>query len=201
MTKAHSPAKPLANYLLGSRQRPFPAESCRGAFSATAPQDIAVPPRLVWHGPQCALRINRIAMDVHTPAQRSFNMSRIRSRDTKPEHKVRSMLHKLGYRFRLHQSNLPGHPDIVLPKYKTLIYVHGCFWHRHEGCRFATTPATNTEKWMKKFNENIARDARNKKEAQQLGWTPIVVWECETRDTTELSRRLDSLLKSNSAGV
>ena len=140
-------------------------------------------------------------MDVHTPAQRSFNMSRIRSRDTKPEHKVRSLLHKLGYRFRLHLGNLPGCPDIVLPKYRTLIYVHGCFWHRHEGCRFSTTPATNTGKWLKKFQENIARDTRNQKEAQQLGWTSIVVWECETRDSTELSCRLDSLLKSKIEGV
>jgi DNA mismatch endonuclease (patch repair protein) len=134
-------------------------------------------------------------MDVHTPEQRSFNMSRIRSKDTKPELLVRRLLHHKGYRFRLHRHDLPGSPDVVLPKYNTLIYVHGCFWHRHEGCRFATTPDNNAEKWQRKFQENILRDQKNREEAQRLGWLPIVVWECETRDPELLASRLGTMLR------
>lgn len=140
-------------------------------------------------------------MDVHTPEQRSFNMSRIKSRDTKPERRVRSLLHMLGYRFRLHSNQLPGRPDIVLPKYKTLIYVHGCFWHRHDGCKFKTDPATNREKWQIKFKENINRDERNIRNAIQMGWNPVVVWECETHNIEELAIRLDSLLTNKGAGA
>jgi DNA mismatch endonuclease (patch repair protein) len=133
-------------------------------------------------------------MDVHTPAQRSFNMSRIRSKDTKPELLVRRLLHHMGYRFRLHRRDLPGSPDVVLPRYNVLIYIHGCFWHRHDGCRFSTTPATNTEKWQKKFQENMLRDQKNREEALRIGWLPIVVWECETRDLDVLASRLETLL-------
>lgn len=137
-------------------------------------------------------------MDVHSSKQRSFNMSRIRSPDTKPELLVRSLLHRLGYRFRLHDKKLPGTPDIILPKYKTLIFVHGCFWHRHEGCRFATTPATNTEMWLKKFEENCKRDERNLSRARQQGWDVIIVWECELNNIDELAERLKkNLIRDN----
>ena len=109
-------------------------------------------------------------------------MSRIRSKDTAPEIRVRSMLHKAGYRFRLHVKDLPGKPDIVLPKYKTVIFVHGCFWHRHKGCSKATTPSTNSEYWKKKFQRNVERDKQDQAELKKLGWKVIVIWECETID-------------------
>ena len=120
-------------------------------------------------------------MDFMTKEHRSWNMSRIRSMNTKPEMLVRSFLHKNGFRFRLHVKNLPGHPDIVLPRYKTVIEVRGCFWHRHPRCKKATTPLSNTEFWQTKFKQNIERDKLNKKKLKALGWNLIVVWECETK--------------------
>lgn len=120
-------------------------------------------------------------MDIKSQQQRSWNMSRIRSTNTKPEILVRSFLHRNGFRFRLHVKNLPGHPDIVLPKYKTVLEVRGCFWHRHPGCKYATTPASNTEFWKTKFKQNISRDKKNAKKLKTLGWKLIVVWECETK--------------------
>ena len=109
-------------------------------------------------------------------------MSGIRSRDTKPERTVRSWLHRNGYRFRINRKDLPGTPDIVLPKYRTVIFVHGCFWHRHEGCKLAYTPKTNIGKWTDKFSKNVERDKTKLKECQQAGWNTVVIWECETRD-------------------
>ena len=120
-------------------------------------------------------------MDHLTPEKRSWNMSRIKSKDTTPERIVRSFLHRNGFRFRLQVKDLPGKPDIVLPKYKTVIEVRGCYWHRHEGCKDATTPSTNAEFWQKKFAENIARDQRTRQELKELGWNVIVVWECELK--------------------
>ena len=108
-------------------------------------------------------------------------MSRIRSNDTKPELVVRSFLFRHGFRFRLHVKNLPGHPDIVLPKYKTVIEVRGCFWHRHPGCRQATTPSSNVEFWQEKFSRNIERDKKTEKQLKELGWHLIVIWECELK--------------------
>jgi len=118
-------------------------------------------------------------MDKLTPEKRSWNMSRIKSKDTAPESIVRPFLHRNVFRFRLHVKDLPGKPDIVLPKYKTVIEVRGCYWHRHEGCKDATTPSTNTEFWQKKFAENVARDKRSEQDLKALGWNVIVVWECE----------------------
>ena len=114
--------------------------------------------------------------------QRSRNMSAIKSKNTKPEIKVRKVLHSMGYRFRLHSKNLPGSPDIVLPKYKTVIFVHGCFWHRHQNCKYASTPKTRQEFWNKKFNENINRDKINQENLSSKGWKIIIVWECEIKD-------------------
>ena len=114
--------------------------------------------------------------------QRSKNMAAIRSKNTKPEIKVRKVLHSMGYRFRLHSKDLPGSPDIVLPKYKTVIFVHGCFWHRHENCKYASTPKTRQEFWNKKFNENINRDKINQENLSSKGWKIIIVWECEIKD-------------------
>ena len=114
--------------------------------------------------------------------QRSRNMSAIKSKNTKPEIKVRKVLHSMGYRFRLHSKDLPGSPDIVLPKFKTVIFVHGCFWHRHENCKYASTPKTRQEFWNKKFNENINRDKINQENLSSKGWKIIIVWECEIKD-------------------
>ena len=114
--------------------------------------------------------------------QRSKNMAAIKSKNTKPEIKVRKVLHSMGYRFRLHSKNLPGSPDIVLPKYKTVIFVHGCFWHRHENCKYASTPKTRQEFWNKKFTENIKRDKLNQENLSSKGWKIIIVWECEIKD-------------------
>lgn len=117
--------------------------------------------------------------DVVDPATRSRMMAGIRGKNTRPERIVRSFLHLRGFRFRLHRKDLPGRPDIVLPKYRTAIQVHGCFWHRHPGCRFATTPSSNAEFWQAKFAENVDRDARHEAALRQLGWRVLTVWECE----------------------
>ena len=114
--------------------------------------------------------------------QRSRNMSAIKSKNTKPEIAVRKLLYSMGYRFRLHRKDLPGSPDIVLPKYKTVIFVHGCFWHRHENCKYASTPKTRQEFWEAKFRENINRDKLNQENLSSKGWKIIVVWECEIKD-------------------
>jgi DNA mismatch endonuclease (patch repair protein) len=133
-------------------------------------------------------------MDTLSKERRSWNMSRIRSTNTSPEKTVRSLLHRLNYRFRIHGKNLPGRPDIVLPKYKTVIFVHGCFWHRHPNCKFAYTPKSRVDFWQKKFAENQLRDKRAKQQLRKLGWRVIVVWECETNQEQKLSRRLMRLL-------
>ena len=117
-------------------------------------------------------------MDVHTPDVRSRNMQAIKAKDTKPELLVRSRLFKRGFRYRLHRKDLPGKPDLVLRKYKTVIFVHGCYWHRH-GCKYTTTPKTNFEFWDKKFRENIKRDKINEESIIDYGWSFIKIWECD----------------------
>ena len=124
--------------------------------------------------------------DSLTADRRSWNMSRIRSRDTGPERVLRSMLHRAGFRFRLHDRSLPGTPDIVLKKHKATILVHGCFWHRHEGCRKATTPSTRADFWKAKFDTTVARDIRNLKALTEIGWKPIVVWECDLKKRPDI---------------
>jgi len=119
-----------------------------------------------------------------TEARRSWNMAQIKGKDTKPEIQLRSLLHRAGYRFTVNAPNnkkLPGRPDIILPRYRTIIFVHGCFWHRHAGCKQATTPKTRTEFWQDKFARNVARDKRNIEQLKDLGWNVIVVWECEVK--------------------
>ena len=130
-------------------------------------------------------------MDTISPEHRSWNMAQIRGADTKPERRVRSLLHSLGYRFRLHRKDLPGRPDIVLPGRKTVVLVHGCYWHRHSGCRFAYTPKSNREFWQAKFHENVHRDRRQNCRLQELGWQVVTVWECETKDLERLTERLE----------
>ena len=120
--------------------------------------------------------------DIVSPEVRSRMMRAIGPRNTQPEMRVRRFLHAAGLRYRLHVPGLPGKPDIVLPKYKCVIFVHGCFWHRHPGCRYATTPATRQEFWSQKFQQNVLRDERVRIELAQAGWRVFVIWECETKD-------------------
>jgi len=116
--------------------------------------------------------------DLLTPERRSWNMSRIRSTGTKPEIAVRSLLHRIGFRFRVNRRDLPGPPDIVLPGYRAAVFVHGCFWHRHRGCKRSTTPATRREFRERKFAENVTRDRTNGRRLRRPGWRVYVVWEC-----------------------
>lgn len=127
-------------------------------------------------------------MDIKSPTQRSWNMSRIRSQNTKPELLIRSFLYQQGFRFRLHEKSLPGSPDIVLPKYRTVIEIRGCFWHRHPGCKVAGMPLSNVDFWNAKFERNVARDKRNEVAINNLGWNLIVVWGCQVRDRAVLNR-------------
>lgn len=127
--------------------------------------------------------------DVHEPQVRSYNMSRIKGKDTKPEMVVRSYLHRQGYRFNLHGNykgkTLPGKPDLVLPKYNTVIFVHGCFWHAHEGCKYFKIPKTRTKWWKEKLYSNKARNEKHQHELMGMGWKVIVIWECELQKTLE----------------
>ncbi|MGX5729937.1 very short patch repair endonuclease [Pseudoxanthomonas beigongshangi] len=126
--------------------------------------------------------------------ERSAIMRSVRRRNTKPELVVRKILFELGYRYRLHKRELPGTPDIVLPPLRLAIFVHGCFWHRHANCKYASTPTTNREFWTSKFENNVARDLQKEASLRSLGWSVEIVWECETRDLTKLSDRLVFLL-------
>jgi DNA mismatch endonuclease, patch repair protein len=118
-------------------------------------------------------------VDSLTPQERSERMSRIRGKNSKPELTLRRILHSLGLRYRLHGSKLPGKPDLVFPRYKTVVFVHGCFWHRHDGCKIATTPKSNTKFWMEKFDRNVTRDANVNAALIAGGWRVFVIWECE----------------------
>lgn len=152
----------------------------------------------------CRIRIRRsvacaesdLMADTISKEHRSWNMSRIKNRDTKPELVVRSLLHQLGYRFRLHRKDLPGKPDIVLPKYKTAVFVHGCFWHRHENCRLAYIPKSRPDFWNQKFTDNIRRDQACRSELQNMGWNVLVIWECELHDLNTLSHIIHAFFNS-----
>jgi DNA mismatch endonuclease (patch repair protein) len=127
-------------------------------------------------------------------------MSRIRGKDTKPEKTLRKILHRLGLRYRLYGAGLPGKPDLVFPRYRTVVFVHGCFWHRHAGCAIATTPKSNTLFWQAKFEKNVSRDARVVADLQALGWTVFVVWECElasSKRAEKTGERLYDLIRSD----
>ena len=119
--------------------------------------------------------------DVHTPEQRSYNMSRIRGKNTKPEELVRKYLFSQGFRYRKNDARLPGKPDIVLPKYKTVVFVNGCFWHAHEGCKYFVWPKNNEEFWENKIQGNVLRDMKNQKALADSGWNIVIVWECELK--------------------
>ncbi|MES0075780.1 DNA mismatch endonuclease Vsr [Mesorhizobium sp. M0058] len=138
-------------------------------------------------------------MDTLTPKERSRRMSLIRSKDTKPEVQLRSMLHAEGYRFRLHRRDLPGAPDIVFPSRRKAILVHGCFWHAHEGCKTANIPKTRTDYWQLKFARNKARDMENESRLHHLGWQTLVVWECEINEKAKLLRTVVAFLGSKNS--
>ena len=138
-------------------------------------------------------------MDRVSRDRRSMNMSQIRGRDTKPERVVRSLLHCHGYRFRIHRKDLPGTPDIVFPGRRKVILVHGCFWHRHPGCRFAYNPKSNEAFWQQKFCANVDRDTVAQAQLEARGWKVLVVWECETKDTEKLTEILKNFLDDDTA--
>lgn len=131
--------------------------------------------------------------DIVGPEVRSRMMSAIRGKNTEPEMVVRSFLHRSGLRFRLHDRSLPGRPDIVLARHGAIVQIHGCFWHQHQGCRYAYRPTSNVEKWAKKFAENLERDARTEGELRDRGWRVYVVWECEVGDAARLSRLVNAI--------
>ena len=136
-------------------------------------------------------------MDTVSPEERSRIMSHVKGRDTTPEKRVRSLLHSMGYRFRLQRADLPGKPDIVLPKFKTVIFVNGCFWHRHPGCKRATLPKSNAEFWRQTLEKNVARDRRNIQTLKDLGWYVLIIWECELKDTRTLQARLSDFFENH----
>ncbi|MGH1421597.1 MAG: very short patch repair endonuclease [Hyphomonas sp.] len=136
--------------------------------------------------------------DIVSPEKRSRMMSGIRGKNTKPELILRKILFRNGFRYRLHRKDLPGKPDIVLAKWNAAIFVHGCFWHRHSGCRLTTTPATRPEFWKQKFEANVDRDKRNKAQLLAAGWRVAIVWECGMRKDPELiAARLSDWLMTN----
>lgn len=133
-------------------------------------------------------------MDIVTKEKRSWMMSRIRGRNTKPEMIVRSLAHQMGFRFRLHQKDLPGKPDLVFKQLNKIIFVHGCFWHHHGRCKIAHIPSTNKKFWREKFEKNKLRDKKNKKSLKKLGWEILTIWECETYKPEKVLRKLQIFL-------
>ena len=129
-----------------------------------------------------------------TRAKRSQMMSLVRSKDTKPEMALRRLVHSLGYRFRLHDARLPGKPDLVFPSRHKVIFVHGCFWHRHARCRYTTSPRTRVRFWQAKFCANIERDARTRRELRKLGWKVLTIWQCQLKNPQKLEERIDEFL-------
>lgn len=135
-------------------------------------------------------------MDIVRRELRSKNMRRIRGKNTKPELRVRKAAYALGYRYRLHDGRLPGSPDLVFSGRKIVVFVHGCFWHRHGNCKYSYTPKSNIEFWAKKFDSNVRRDKRVQKELDALGWKVAVIWECETTEPDDLAEKLKDILGS-----
>ncbi|MER9723703.1 MULTISPECIES: very short patch repair endonuclease [unclassified Mesorhizobium] len=140
-------------------------------------------------------------MDIMSPAERSARMSLIRSTNTKPELRVRQLLYQLGYRYRLHRQDIPGRPDIVFPGRRKVVFVHGCFWHNHEGCKVGHLPHSRQDYWSAKFSRNKERDAANLEAATSQGWRALVVWECEVGNLDTLAVQLIAFLGSTNCGV
>ena len=130
------------------------------------------------------------------PERRSANMARVRGKDTDPEMRVRCVAHRMGLRFRLHRKDLPGKPDLVFPKHRLAVFVHGCFWHRHPGCARASMPSTRAEFWRAKFDANVARDARQQAALEALGWTVLVLWECRLKEEAKIEGALEAAVRA-----
>ena len=135
-----------------------------------------------------------MSADVVTPEQRSRNMSKIRGKNTKPEMIVRSTCHELGLRYRLHRKDLPGTPDLVFPKYRLCLFVHGCFWHRHPGCKYAYTPKSRLDFWLPKLAKNIERDSKAQRALEAAGWRVSVIWECQTESKDALRTKIRKMV-------
>ncbi|QKS29670.1 MAG: DNA mismatch endonuclease Vsr [Candidatus Accumulibacter similis] len=140
-------------------------------------------------------------MDTLSPEQRRRTMAAVKGRNTTPELIVRRLLHKAGFRFRLYRNDLPGKPDVALSKYRTVIFVHGCFWHQHPGCKKASKPSTRQDYWLPKLARNIERDKRQISDLDALGWSVLVVWECETKDKAALSEKLVRILSQQAREI
>ncbi|MBC8792756.1 MAG: very short patch repair endonuclease [Tagaea sp. CACIAM 22H2] len=140
--------------------------------------------------------VDRISVE-----RRSALMSRVPSKNTTPEKTVRSIVHRLGFRFRLHRRDLPGTPDLVFPSLRAVIFVHGCFWHRHAKCRKASTPKSNTQFWSEKFLKNVRRDSANKRHLRERGWHVLVAWECQLKKPARLKRKIEKFLNASRASM
>ncbi|NWB67840.1 very short patch repair endonuclease [Pseudomonas sp. I8001] len=137
-----------------------------------------------------------MSADVVTPEQRSRNMSKIKGKNTKPEMTVRSMCHELGLRYRLHRKDLPGTPDLVFPKHRLCLFVHGCFWHRHPGCKYAYTPKSRLDFWLPKLAKNVERDMKAKRALEVSGWRVSIIWECQTKNRDTLRAEIQKMINS-----
>lgn len=135
-------------------------------------------------------------MDIFSKEKRSEIMAQIKGKNTKPEIFLRSIVHRMGYRYRLHRRDLPGNPDLTFPKHNKVIFMHGCFWHGHKGCSRSKRPSTNQEFWNEKLYKNLKRDKRNILKLKKMGWSPLIVWSCEIQDTDKLTRKLDRFLSA-----
>jgi len=143
------------------------------------------------------LQISEDMIDTLTQEERSERMARVRGKNTKPELVVRRLVHSLGYRYRLHCKGLPGKPDLVFGPRKKVIFVHGCFWHRHEGCSLARLPKSRLDFWLSKFESNVARDKRNQQDLEKMGWRYLVIWECQIRNCTMLEKWIKEFLSNS----
>lgn len=141
-----------------------------------------------------------MSADVVTPEQRSRNMSKIKGKNTKPEMIVRSMCHELGLRYRLHRKDLPGTPDLVFPKHRLCLFVHGCFWHRHPGCKYAYTPKSKLDFWLPKLAKNVERDINAQRALEVSGWRVSIIWECQTKNRDTLRTDIQKLINPEVGG-
>ena len=141
-----------------------------------------------------------MSADVVTPEQRSRNMSKIKGKNTKPEMIVRSACHELGLRYRLHRKDLPGTPDLVFPKYRLCLFVHGCFWHRHPGCKYAYTPKSRLHFWLPKLAKNVERDINAQRALEVSGWRVSIIWECQTKNTDTLRTEIQKMINPEVGG-
>jgi DNA mismatch endonuclease (patch repair protein) len=139
---------------------------------------------------------NEAGVDTLTPEQRSERMGRVRNKDTKPEMAVRRLVHRMGYRYRLHRRDLPGNPDLVFPNRGKIIFVHGCFWHRHGTCKFTRWPKSKLEFWKPKLEENHRRDRENQRALRGMGWRTLVIWECQLDKLERLESKIRAFLES-----